>query len=289
MAKLSISGLLLGTLVLGLAWTWNSRAVHAQNPAPGLNFTISVAGVPGCETTNGDKTCVIAVGSAFTLNFNLNHLPNGVARYLGYDADLTYSGVQPQGDPNTDAWPDCAFPATGPAQGGNLTFACATGVPPAGPSSYTGTIATVAFTCAQPGSIVLNNGDGQTDLDNESNELLYEATATETLTINCSSGPGAVTPVPAGTTASGPTATRLPPTEEAQVTATAKAAATATAKTGAATPTPTGGTTGGKGGGGGIPSWAIALIVVGAIVGLGGGGYAGWRYWQSRTPTGGAT
>ena len=108
-----------------------------------------------------------------------------------------------------------------------------------------------------------------------------DANTPETLTINCVEG--GVTPVPttprAGTT-SQPQGTPLPPTEQAKATGTAAAKATATA----AAQGPTS-----DDGDGGLSGVVIAIIAVAAVAVAGGGGFLGWRYYQSRRGAGGGT
>lgn len=174
-------------VLLALAIAVQLRSAQAHMPHSGLNFWLEVPVVPGCDTKHGDATCALTPGGTFTVNVNLGALPSDIPSYDGFDIYITYGGVAPVGQPSTDAWPDCAFFAIGPPHHGQWGFGCATGLPPAGPSTYTGTIATLQFGCTQPGSIVLHNGDGDTDLVDDRAYVHTEPTATETLNITCGS------------------------------------------------------------------------------------------------------
>jgi hypothetical protein len=272
---------ILTAIILGLVWArlGPTPASAQAQPDPGLQFYIGVDGVPNCDTKSGDATCNLAPGSTFVIDVNLEPLPSDIPNYDGFDIYLQYSGVTAQQDASTDAWPDCGFPAKS-YDTGVVYFTCVISVPPAGPSTYTGIIGTNSFTCAQSGSIALVHGQGTfTDLIDDANQTHIETDSRETLTINCVEG--GVTPIPSTPQArptSAPTATPLPPTQQAQATATAKAKATAAAK---ATATSNGGGNAG-GGGGGLGGGVIAIIVIAAVVIAGGAGFFGWRYLQSR-------
>jgi hypothetical protein len=282
-------GILIAT-VLGLAWTrlGPTPASAQATPDPGLQFYIAVDGVPNCDTKSGDATCTLAPGSTFVIDAYLEPLPSDIPSYDGFDIYLGYTGVTAQQDASTDAWPDCAIPAH-LYDTGEVFFACIIGVPPAGPSTYTGLIGTNSFTCTQSGSIALVHGEGSTDLVEDLGKTHIESNPQEKLTINCVAG--GVTPIPTtphagGSATSAPASTPLPPTAQAQATTTAKAKVTAAAKK---TPTSTDGGNKDGGGGGGLSAGVIAIIVIAAVVVAGGAGFFGWRYLQSRRGAGGGT
>ncbi len=160
-------------------------------PIPDVNFWISVKGVPGCSTEHGDATCQISPGSTFEVDVYLGPLPTTVPSYAGFDIALQHSGVTPNHDASTAAWPDCVFPAASyddVPHADQVKFACAVGVPPAGGSHYSGLIGTLSFVCAQSGAISLLPGAYNTDLvefDNISISHAEDPSATDILTINC--------------------------------------------------------------------------------------------------------
>ncbi len=291
--KRTLAGGILAAIVLGLVWArLGPTSASAHDAHPGLNFWIAVDGVPNCSTKSADATCDLALGTTFVIDTYLDPLPSDIANYSAFQVALRHSGLTPNHDANTDAWPDCAFPAAAYDKipdNDIVTFACTIGVAPAGPSTYTGLIGTISFTCSQSGSIAMLHGANlpyrsRTNLLEDPARIHSEDPNTaETLTINCVQG--GVTPIPgtprAGSTTA-PPGTPLPPTEAARATATAQSRATATAKAvaTAAKKTPTSG--GGGGGGGGLGGGVIAIIVVAAVAVAGGAGFFGWRYLQGR-------
>jgi len=111
-------------------------------------------------------------------------------------------------------WPDCGFPATY-FEPGQVAMGCAVGVPPAGPSTYTGVIGTNDFNCTESESsgntIVLVHGIANTAFTETVGAVHAEGDGTtETLTINCGEAPE-----PTDTAAAEATATALPPTGNA--------------------------------------------------------------------------
>jgi hypothetical protein len=276
---------ILAAIVLGLIGARLGPA-SAHEPHPGLNFYIAVHGVPNCDTKSGDGSCDLLPGTVFVIDVYLDPLPSDIPSYEGFDIGLSYSGVTAQQDASTDAWPECGFPAKSYDTPNVVNFACAMGLPPAGPSTYSGLIGTNSFTCDQSGSIatVHGSGSGKTDLIENVNTLAHseDPNTTETLTINCVAN--GITPIPntprPGSTSAAPST--LPPTGQAKATATAKATAPANG-----TPGPI--QVAGGGGGGGLSAGVIAIIVIAAVVVAGGAGFFGWRYLQSRRGAGGGT
>ena len=193
---------------------------EAHEPHPGLQFSIGVRGVPGCNTRASNVTCTLPSGRPFVLEVSLDALPDDIPTYEGFDIYLKYAGVTPQHDASTDDWPDCGFPASSYDQPGVVDFGCARGLPPAGPSSYIGPIGTNTFTCGQNGSITLQHSAarGYTDLVQGvlpgptpgvgiGNNHAEGAGTTETITISCFAAtptrtlPSTLTAIPASTPA----------------------------------------------------------------------------------------
>ncbi len=268
----------LSAIVFSLAWLcFTGTSASAHDAHPGLNFWIAVDGVPNCSTQTSDATCNLAPGSVFVVGVYLGPLPHDIPNYKGFDASLKYAGLTAQHDASMSAWPGCGFPASTYRQPNIVFLGCAIGVPPAGPSTYTGLIGTNSFTCAQSGSVSLLHGTDVTDLVQDvGNAHAQDPNTTETLTINCA--PGGVTPIPTTPQASrgatsAPPGTALPPAEQATANATAGAQSSVI---------PGGGGLTGRGGGGGLSGGVIAIIVIAAVVAAGGAGFLGWRYAQSR-------
>lgn len=193
-------GVFLALAAVVLTWSHAGTRVAAQ-VSPGLDFSMSIANHPSCDTRQGNVSCELNPGERFAVNMSLNSLPADVPEYSGFDIELNYTGVTSEDNGNTQTWPDCAFPA-GYFQPGLVGIGCATGLPPAGPSTYTGMIGSNDFTCTQSGEIRLAHGVGHTDLiDTGSNPLVEAADGAETLTISCGvppATPGAGTPTPGG-------------------------------------------------------------------------------------------
>ena len=178
--------------VSALVLTWGHRTssdVAAQVPAPGLDFSMAIPDVEGCDTTEGNAECFLDPGSTFTVEFYLNSLPEGVSGYSGFDMYVTYTGVVSQDNPTTDEWPDCGFPAQFATPGQSIRWGCAIGVD-APASTYTGLISTLGFDCTDEESfdnkINLVHGLSDTAVDG----LYAEGAGTvETLTIGCGEPP----------------------------------------------------------------------------------------------------
>jgi hypothetical protein len=151
-------------------------------------FSMSVDGVPGCDTGEGDAECKLDAGQSFTVSIRLNSLPSGVSLYEGWDGILQYTGVTLAEDPNENVWPECEFAAAYFDTPGVAAVGCALGVENVA-STYTGTMATLQFNCpAEPstGSISMLHGEGNTVLwENVASEWSDSAGTEETLAIQC--------------------------------------------------------------------------------------------------------
>src|ERR1700694_5100376 len=128
---------------------------HAHDGHDGLDFSIGVDtnadNIDNCSTFSGGTNCAIGLGATFRVRTYLNSLPNAVAGYEGFDVQLNYSGLtlvfngtSPKSN-GAGNWPDCAFPAAGQSAG-TVVFGCAIGIS-SSPSTYTGRLGTVDFTC----------------------------------------------------------------------------------------------------------------------------------------------
>jgi hypothetical protein len=278
-----------------------TEAATADEPHPGLNFSIGVRGVQGCNTRADDVTCTLPSGQPFLLEFSLDMLPDDINGYAGFDLFAEYTGITPGDDGNSDDWPDCGFPvAHVPPDGGFIALACAIGVPPAPQSSsWIGPIGAITFTCAQNGSITMAHGgdDGQTDLV-EGNLAKHSegVNAEETINITCGSVPANTPGIVTGGTPGGPGPTpgqahtpagpqptpgegqpTLEPTEAANATATARARGTETPGT---TGTPTEEPDDGEDDDDDSNAWVWIVIIVAAVAAV---GIAGFGYWYYRT------
>jgi hypothetical protein len=190
------AGIFAFALVLALGQLSSMRA-HAVIPAPGLNYYMEVEGEDGCDTTSGDTTCYIEPGSTFTVAVVLDSLPDGVKNYEAFEVILEYTGLTSEDTATGDAfWPECGFPAQFYREG-LVAAACSIGIPPAGPSTYTGVMVTNDFTCSDSGTITLRHGEGNTILLQTVGFIHAEGAGTgETLNIVCGDEPTA-TPRPA--------------------------------------------------------------------------------------------
>jgi hypothetical protein len=196
----AFGGALLAVAALLLIPIAQTASPAFAEPHPGLSFTASVPGYAGCNTSQGDAQCYIPPGTTFTVNVTLGPLPSDITSYQGYDIKMSYTGLTSADNASTAAWPDCGYPATY-FEAGLVNMGCAVGLPPAGPSTYTGLVGTNDFTCSQSGAITLLHGDGNTDLNQDIGVVASEAGTGVTLNITCGSAPTA-TPLP-GLAASG--------------------------------------------------------------------------------------
>ncbi|MGH7484384.1 MAG: hypothetical protein ACREMY_02120, partial [bacterium] len=108
-----------------------SAAEHA-----GVNFTMSVPGYAGCNTSAGNAQCYIPPGTTFTVNVALGALPSDVPGHEGYDIKLAYSGVTSANNASVAMWPDCAYLAYSYDTPGIVQMGCAIGAD-APDSTYT--------------------------------------------------------------------------------------------------------------------------------------------------------
>jgi hypothetical protein len=184
----------LAVAALLVVWALGSAGQASAEPIEGLDFNMSVGGFSSCNSTQGDTQCYIPPGTTFTLSITLEPLPFDVEFYQGFDVTLEYSGLTSLDNASVEAWPDCAFPATGYEEAGQIAMGCAIGVKPAPPSTYTGLMATTDFTCSGSGFIRMVHGSGWTDLLQDVNVIWSEPGEAETLNIVCGSPPTATPP-----------------------------------------------------------------------------------------------
>jgi hypothetical protein len=176
----------------GATATPEGGPADGAGPTPALAgaglFSMSVEGVPGCNTEAGDTECNLAVGESFTVQFHLRQLPEGVSGYEAWEVILDYSGVTSTRSVETDLWPGCEFAASYLDKPGVVAVACTIGVDDP-PSDYTGIMGTAEFACpGQPttGTVTMVHGDGNTVILEDLAHHWYEGLGTtETLTINC--------------------------------------------------------------------------------------------------------
>jgi hypothetical protein len=287
------------------------RYASAHEPHPGLQFSIGVRGVPGCNTRASDVTCALPVGQTFVLEVGIDALPDDIPSYGGFDLFVRYEGVTASNDFSNDVWPDCAFPAgtvDENTEGKFVAWACAVGIPPAGQSSWVGTVGTVTFTCTANGAIsMIHQARAYTDLVESATEnsahtpedLIHAegANTKETLTINCGQVPAQTPGIVTSGTPGGPGPTphvehpevtektpgqpgaTLEPTAAAKATARAADEGTSTAESPG----------GGGGSGGSSKTWVWIVIVVAGVAAV---VIAGSGYWYMRgrgtPPSGGS-
>jgi len=180
---------------LGRTIEWDIVA-EAQHPIKTVTTVIrdiprgqvSFGGGQLQDTRDGDATCSIRSGSAFPLYISIDSLPADAPQYEGFDLVVKYTGLTAQEDADAEVWPDCAFPAQFYDEG-FIGIGCVIGVEPAGPSRYTGVIATSSFTCSQSGTISLVHSSKDTDVVETLGAIHGEGENTsEKLTISCDRG-----------------------------------------------------------------------------------------------------
>ena len=177
----------------------NSALATLPTPtaAPGLDFSIgsdvSVGAGAVCDSSGAPTdVCQVPLNGAFKLSFFLHDLPSdmGSGGYVEYWAYLEYDGVTNDGtqasiDPYK--WPGCVDDTRSPAPG-VIGITCAIGSG-ASASTYTGRMATVAFTCAADGTVKLvhtEDGVGYPNTSMRDVDLTsYSESYEEWLTIEC--------------------------------------------------------------------------------------------------------
>ena len=207
---------LLGAVVLAFVAGYRpAQRADAAFPQPGLDFSISVG--TQCDSTAGPADCSFSRGETFTLDLNLNTIPEGF-RWEGYNVGMDFSGVAV--NPSSlvkqgpDLWPDCSFPALDFSIPGQFYGACSSGAASL-PTTYTGPLLHLDFQCANAdvlATIRLLHGEAYTELLSELTTVHSGETGSEALTIRCGTPPTPTptnTPTPGGATAT-PTATPTP-------------------------------------------------------------------------------
>ena len=196
--------------ILGMLFQYHHDCAIAPPPGPtptasaGLAFSIGVDTdgdtTDDCSTSGGTVTCTI-LDTTFTLNVYLDSLPNGVSNYVALNTAFTYSGVASSSHVSLGEWADCTALQSSYTAPGKAAMACISYViPPASPSTYTGLIGAVEFTCASGGKISMEHGEIDTALFEDASTFHIEGNAsTETLTINCNGPTPTDTPTPSNT------------------------------------------------------------------------------------------
>ena len=190
----------------------SATPTSAHEPHPGVNFLIGIDGVRDCNTRNGDANCAVPPGSTFLVEVQLDRLPKDVANYGGFDIYIEYAGVTPLRDADISVWPDCGFPHSFYGQG-FVALGCAMGLPPAGPSTYFGTVATNSFVCERSGSVTLVHGASvRTDLLEKQGYSIHAegSEARETIKITCGEAPTPTAPAGPGLPSTGQSANDSP-------------------------------------------------------------------------------
>ena len=179
-------------------WPGSTQPASADFPHAGIDLSLGVGS--SCDSTAGPAKCTFDPGATFTVNLKLNAIPGGFG-YAGYDASIDYAGVTLVDgslvQTGAGVWPPCTFPASDLTTAGHVAAACASGIG-AAPSTYTGVLMRVDFTCAASGTVTLLQGDGASDVVDDSLVPHGEAQGSEVLTINCGvePPPPTVTPTP---------------------------------------------------------------------------------------------
>src|ERR1700675_1641378 len=89
----AFGGALLAMAALLLISTAQTASPAFAEPHPGLNFTASVPGYAGCNTSQGDAQCYIPPGTTFPVDVTLDPLPSDIPSYQGYDIKMSYTGL----------------------------------------------------------------------------------------------------------------------------------------------------------------------------------------------------
>lgn len=161
--------------------------VRPAPPRTGLDFSIAIDangdGIDDCTTREEHRSeCRLTPGSAFTVRVDVNALPADMPTYVGFDARLTYAGVEST-HKSIALWPDCGYPASFHEHGRAL-FGCA--APINGSSTFVGPLGESHFTCAGNGSVTLVHGNDKTALVDDGFINRAEASrGSEVLTVTC--------------------------------------------------------------------------------------------------------
>jgi len=190
-------------LVAFLSWGLGGSSTPkaaANQPHAGVDFHIEIdtggTSAPECTTKSADVNvptpagplkCNISSGAKFTVKYFLDG--RDAVTYSGYDTKTTYTGVVSQDNGATQSgaglqMPECDIPATLYTPGVSALIGCAEGVPHPIPSSYTGQILTLGFTCTASGTISLKNGTADTSITDAAGTHATDL-LNETLSINC--------------------------------------------------------------------------------------------------------
>jgi sugar lactone lactonase YvrE len=211
----SLAGIGLAIGSYFLSWNYGS----ADFPHPGINFSISVAGVCDSDSLGGlTTTCTEGAGIQFSLNLNLNSIPAGFT-YNGYDSEIQYSGgvTVVANTLNSATGTPCHFTNGDPGTSTDFVIPCIFGTP----SSYFHVLYHIDFKCpstapSNPATVTLFNNPGPitgTDLV-DAGAGSHGETGTESLTITCGSftptATRTATPTPTRTFTPTPTPTFIP-------------------------------------------------------------------------------
>jgi alpha-tubulin suppressor-like RCC1 family protein len=172
-----------------------------RTPTPdpsAVDFSIGIDstgdGNDECRTGTSTTKCVVSSGETFTARVYVDD--NGGVVYLGLDITVTYAGVTSKDNANTDAWPECSYPAHAFDHPNKVIWGC--GAANGSTSTYVGLIGENDFNCVgTSGSIALIHGDGNTNLTTDLVNFFEPEGTSETLTINCVTP--TITPTPTNT------------------------------------------------------------------------------------------
>jgi len=163
-------------------------------PPTVLDFAIGIDangdGQDECRTSGFvPPTCNVQIGSAFDIKFYLNSLPMELPEYAAFAATLHYEGVVWKNGSSV-VWPECLF-RVGANGHEFMNFACTTFLP----STYTGLMGRVPFTCTESGSVALVHSVSETVVVGEGASVIsFEPPDhVDELTINCANLPATPT------------------------------------------------------------------------------------------------
>jgi hypothetical protein len=158
--------------------------------APGLDFSIGIDPLGGSQdacTSTGmpGLTCTLRSGKPFTVRVYLNGLPDLLPNgdYEAFIGAVEYAGASSFAGFDLTPWADCAVPGFdfSPAK---VTVICSVGK--ALPSTYTGLMATLEFSCISSGAVRLRHGFVNTTLIEQTVTRFAEGEGTsEHVNIQC--------------------------------------------------------------------------------------------------------